>query len=278
MSLNLEAGVEPVAGYTLIRKLGQGGFGEVWEAEAPGGVRVALKFIRLGTAQAGPELRALEVIRNIRHPHLLDVQFAVPVEDCLVVAMPLCDESLWDRLKECQKEGRPGLPRDELIGYMEELARAIDFLNEPRHPAGDGHLVGVQHRDIKPQNIFLVGGSVRLADFGLAKILEASRASHTGSMSPHYVAPEAIEGDGRPPERPVFAGGDLLPAPHRQAAGHGQDDQRDHLQPPQRDPRPLGPPGGGAAGRRPGAGEGAGRPLAHLPGLRDRPRGGSPGG
>ena len=91
MSLNLEAGVEPVAGYTLIRKLGQGGFGEVWEAEAPGGVRVALKFIRLGTAQAGPELRALEVIRNIRHPHLLDVQFAVPVEDCLIVAMPLCD-------------------------------------------------------------------------------------------------------------------------------------------------------------------------------------------
>ena len=157
-------------------------------------MRIALKFIRLGTAKAGPELRALEVIRNIRHPHLLDVQFAVPVEDCLIVAMPLCDQSLWDRLKECQKEGRPGLPRDELIGYMEELARAIDFLNEPRHPAGDGHLVGVQHRDIKPQNIFLVGGSVRLADFGLAKILEASCANHTGSMSPHYVAPEALKG------------------------------------------------------------------------------------
>ena len=116
------------------------------------------------------------------------------MEDCLIVAMPLCDQSLWDRLKECQKEGRPGLPRDELIGYMEELARAIDFLNEPRHPAGDGHLVGVQHRDIKPQNIFLVGGSVRLADFGLAKILEASCANHTGSMSPHYVAPEALKG------------------------------------------------------------------------------------
>jgi serine/threonine-protein kinase len=194
MPLNLEAGVEPVAGYKLIRKLGRGGFGEAWEAEAPGGVRVALKFIRLGNAQAGPELRGLEVIRNIRHPHLLDVQFAVQVEDCLVIAMPLCDESLWDRLKECTKEGPPGLPRDDLLRLMGELAEAVDFLNEPRHPAGDGRLVGVQHRDIKPHNIFLVGGSVRLADFGLAKILEASCARHTGSMSPDYVAPEALKG------------------------------------------------------------------------------------
>ena len=99
-----------------------------------------------------------------------------------------------DRLRECRAQGLPGLPRDELLGYMDELARAVDFLNEPRHQAGDGGLVGVQHRDIKPHNIFLVGGSVRLADFGLAKVLEASSASHTGSMSPHYVAPEVLEG------------------------------------------------------------------------------------
>ena len=77
---------------------------------------------------------------------------------------------------------------------MDELARAVDFLNEPRHKTGDGGLVGVQHRDIKPHNIFLVGGSARLADFGLAKVLEATSASHTGRMSPHYVAPEVIEG------------------------------------------------------------------------------------
>ena len=180
MSLSLEVGAEAVPGYRLVRELGQGGFGNVWEAEAPGGVRVALKFIRLDTAQAGPELRALEVIRNIRHPHLLDIQFAVRREDYLVIAMPLCDRSLWDRLRECRGKDRPGLPPEELLGYMDELARAVDFLNEPRHPAGDGTLVGVQHRDIKPQNIFLVGGSVRLADFGLAKILEGSVADHSG--------------------------------------------------------------------------------------------------
>ena len=195
MSLSLEVGAEAVPGYRLVRELGQGGFGTVWEAEAPGGVRVALKFIRLDTAQAGPELRALEVIRNIRHPHLLDIQFAVRREDYLVIAMPLCDRSLWDRLSECRGKDRPGLPPGELRGYMDELAGAVDFLNEPRHPAGDGTLVGVQHRDIKPQNIFLVGGSVRLADFGLAKILQGSVADHSGGLSPNYVAPEMLEGE-----------------------------------------------------------------------------------
>src|SRR4051812_44702818 len=99
MPLDLVAGGEPVSGYRILRKLGQGGFGEVWEAEAPGGVHVALKIIRLDTDRAQPELRALELIRNIRHPHLLDIQFAVQVEESLVIAMPLCDRSLFDRLK-----------------------------------------------------------------------------------------------------------------------------------------------------------------------------------
>src|SRR3954454_3723275 len=194
MPLVLDAGVEPIPGYLLVRPLGRGGFGEVWEATAPGAIRVALKFIRLGTEEAGSEQRALEVIRDIRHPHLLDVQFAVRVDDCLIMAMPLCEQSLMDRLRACQREGEPGLPRDELLGYMDELAQAVDYLNEPRHRSPDGTLVGVQHRDIKPHNVFLVGGSVRLADFGVAKILEATMATHTGKMSAHYVAPEVLKG------------------------------------------------------------------------------------
>ena len=87
-------------------------------------MRVALKFIPFDEHKVGPELRALEAIRDIRHPHLLDVQFAVRAGEFLVIAMPLCEQSLWDRLSACQKQGCIGVPPDELLGYMDELARA----------------------------------------------------------------------------------------------------------------------------------------------------------
>ncbi len=194
-TLYLGAGAEPIAGYRLIRLVGEGGFGVVWEAEAPGGVRVALKFVRLDDRRSARELRALDIVRNIRHPHLLDVQFAVRCGNCLVLGMPLCDRSLSDRLRACRATGRPGVPLGELLRYMRELAGAIDYLNEPRHPVGaGGRLAGIQHRDIKPRNILLAGGSARLADFGLAKLLEANMESHSGCMSADYVAPEQLRG------------------------------------------------------------------------------------
>src|SRR6185312_5944512 len=139
MEMTISVGIEPIPGYRFIKKLGQGGFGEVWEAEAPGGVRVAIKVIRIDSVHSKPEVRSLELIRNIRHPHLLDVQFSVEVDDCLLIAMPLCDSSLWDRYKECRERGQVGIPIGELIGYMQELAKAVDFLNEARHSTGDGH-------------------------------------------------------------------------------------------------------------------------------------------
>jgi hypothetical protein len=71
---------------------------------------VALKFIRLDTRDAGLEERSLEVIRNIRHVHLLGVQFATRIADILVIATPLCDQPLLDRLHAFQAEGRPGIP------------------------------------------------------------------------------------------------------------------------------------------------------------------------
>jgi formylglycine-generating enzyme required for sulfatase activity len=98
--------------------------------------------------------------------------------------MELADRSLLDRLQEATGQGLPGIPLTELLEYMHDAARGIDHLNA----------LGIQHRDIKPHNLLLVGDGVRVADFGLAKLLHHTLTSNTGAMTPAYAAPEFFQG------------------------------------------------------------------------------------
>jgi hypothetical protein len=187
-----QAGNEPVPGYQLVKRLGQGGFGEVWQAIGPGGFPVAMKFIRLGAPSGDIELRSLELMKTIRHPNLLGQFGAWRQEETLIIAMELAEGTLLSRHAAAVAEGLPGIPAEELLEYMTDAARGIDYLNEPRPEDGQPH--GIQHRDIKPANLLLVGGCVKVADFGLAKVLQNSLASNTGSMTLAYAAPECING------------------------------------------------------------------------------------
>jgi serine/threonine protein kinase len=193
MNHGLKRGAEPVHGYTLIEPLGRGGFGEVWKATGPGGFQVALKFVALEGKVGTVELRALEVIKSIRHPHLLANFGSWQRDGLLIIAMELADKTLSDRLNECLDQGLPGIPAPEIFEYFLEAAKGLDFLNEPRHPSGEGGTQGIQHRDIKPQNLLLVGGSVKVADFGLARMLEHSMTNHTGSVTTSYAPPEFFQ-------------------------------------------------------------------------------------
>jgi serine/threonine protein kinase len=186
------AGAEPVPGYQLVKRLGQGGFGEVWQATGPGGFPVAMKFIRLGAPSGNVELRALELMKHLRHPNLLGQFGAWRRDETLIVAMELAEGTLLSRHTAAVADGLPGIPVAELLEYMADAARGIDYLNEPRPAEGQPH--GIQHRDIKPANLLLVGGCVKVGDFGLAKVLQNTMASNTGSMTLAYSAPECING------------------------------------------------------------------------------------
>ena len=190
MEITLEAGAEPVPGYRLVERLGRGGCGEVWKATGPGGFELALKFVCLAESIGPLELRALQIIKDIRHPHLLATFGAWQVGRYLIIAMELAERTLLDRFRETAGQGFPGIPVPEIHEHFLDAARGLDYLNEPRHPSGGAEPVGIQHRDVKPQNLLLVGGSVKVADFGLARILEHTQTSHTGSMTPAYAAPE----------------------------------------------------------------------------------------
>jgi formylglycine-generating enzyme required for sulfatase activity len=177
-----------VEGFTLISELGRGGFGQVWKATGPGGFPVAMKYVRLDQRAAQLEIRSLELMREIRHPYLLGLFGAWHREGWLIVAMELADGTLWQRHKQLIAAGEPGIPREDLLQRMDEAARGLDHLNS----------LSIQHRDVKPQNLLLVGGSVKVADFGLAKVLENSLGNNTGAMTPAYAAPEFLEGKTSP--------------------------------------------------------------------------------
>ncbi len=184
-TLHLKPGVRALPEYELVNRLGRGGFGEVWSALGPGGVRVALKFIRLDSKAGQLELKALHTILPVRHAHLLSLHGAWTEHGYLILAQDLADETLLDRLMTCKQAGHAGIPPEELIKYLIDAAEGLDYLNQT---------VRIQHRDVKPQNLFLVGRSIKVADFGLVTVLEKSVTTTVGGMTPAFAAPEMFDG------------------------------------------------------------------------------------
>jgi hypothetical protein len=187
MTFRATEGAEPFPGYVLTKRLGTGGFGEVWQATAPGGLAKAVKIIygNLSDSRAEQELRALSRIREVRHPFLLSLDRFETIDDQVLIVMELAEGSLLDRFAQCREGGQPGVPRQELLGHLRDAADALDYMN-------DHH--DLQHLDIKPQNLLLVGGRIKVADFGLVKDLQGTSASATGGVTPIYASPEAFDG------------------------------------------------------------------------------------
>jgi serine/threonine-protein kinase len=194
---------ETIGRYRLEELLGEGAVGVVFAARDEAGARVALKLLR-------PELSEdhVMVARFEREAELareLDTRHVVPILELgrsngrAYLAMPFyAGGSLAHRLRAL---GPLGL--DEATELAAQLARGLDAL----------HARGVLHRDVKPSNVLLDGeGIAALADFGLARSADSTRLTADGQLlgTPHYLAPELIEGQEAARESDVYALGCVL--------------------------------------------------------------------
>ncbi len=179
--------VEPIPGYILRERIGSGGYGEVWKADAPGGLAKAIKLV-YGYAdgdRGSRELKAMGLIKTLRHPFLLSLERIEIIEGQLVIVTELADCSLKDRFEIRRAEGLRGIPRPELLQYMRDAADALDYMNEQH---------SLQHLDVKPENLLLVGDHVKVADFGLVKDVQRQTVSMLGGLTPVYASPELFNG------------------------------------------------------------------------------------
>ena len=179
--------------YHLIRPLGRGGMGVVWQAHDGLLDRgVAVKEIYLPTATAGPDnpansfalrgVREAQAAAQLRHPGIITVHDVVIDDGRPWIVMELVDgRSLAQAVAA---DGALPEQRAALIGLQ-----VLDAL-------WAAHRHGILHRDVKPANILLDGDRVVLTDFGIAAIDGATALTATGQMvgSPAYLAPERING------------------------------------------------------------------------------------
>jgi hypothetical protein len=177
---------ERVGGYRLLRPLGEGGMGAVYEAEDASGQRVAVKLISFAydTSEQAVERFRQEgrLASTIAHPRCVFVLAADEEAGQPYIVMELMPGAT---LEDVVRERGP-------LTVEEAVAKILDVIDGLQ----EAHRRGVIHRDVKPSNCFAeADGRVKVGDFGLAKSLVSdARLTTTGTFvgTPLYASPEQI--------------------------------------------------------------------------------------
>ncbi|HEY4130534.1 MAG TPA: serine/threonine-protein kinase, partial [Gemmatimonadaceae bacterium] len=183
--------------YTIDRELGGGGMSRVYVAHDAALRRDVVVKVLPPDLVAGVNVerfrREILMAAGLQHPHIVPVLSSGETDGLPWFTMPFVQgESLRERLT------RGPLPIADCVNILREVAKALAYAHER----------GVVHRDIKPDNVLITGGTAVVTDFGIAKALSASRTAENptatrGSLTqvgmsigtPMYMAPEQAAAD-----------------------------------------------------------------------------------
>lgn len=193
-----------VGPYRILRRLGEGGMGIVYEAEDTRlDRRVALKLMRVGDDAARRRLvREARMGAAVTHPLICRVYELGEWNGQPYIAM-----ELLSGVPLATHIGGRALPAAEALGLARSIVEALGVL----------HAHGIVHRDLKPSNIFITPGGVKVLDFGLARPMAAAETvaadvtrSGTFVGTPRYAAPELLNGGAVDARADVFSAGVIL--------------------------------------------------------------------
>jgi serine/threonine protein kinase len=205
--------------YRVVRRIGQGGMGTVYEAvHTQIGQRAAVKVLNPNLAGRETYARRFideaRVVGKVGHPGLIKVfDFGKTADRDLYILMEFLEgEELWDRIKPLHSQGET-LPLRDTLRIARQVASALAAV----------HAQNIIHRDLKPENVFPVrdpdspsGERAKILDFGIAKLTEGEaggRRTTTGTAlgTPTYMSPEQCEGSSDLTDRvDVYALGVML--------------------------------------------------------------------
>ncbi|MEV4253833.1 serine/threonine-protein kinase [Spirillospora sp. NPDC049652] len=205
----MRGGLELAGRYRLEAPLGRGGMGEVWRGvdlrlRRP----VAVKILPL-TMAADPVAvarfrREAEIAATLNHPGITTVfdidEHQYGDERLLFLVMELMQGRDLQRTLGDHPDGMP------IAGVVDLAAQVLDAMSA-------AHGRGIVHRDLKPANLFLLtGGRVKVCDFGIARLVAATKITATGGSAgtPVYMAPEQIQGRAVDQRTDLYAFGCVL--------------------------------------------------------------------
>jgi serine/threonine protein kinase len=195
---DIRAGTEPVPGYRLLKRIGRGGFGEVWEAiSVNDNTKLALKFLDCKHQPASlvvNEIKLLIQLRDLKHDNLLQFYSVTTGKNIIILSMELAEGSLNDLHYIYRTDHRSHMPPNVLLNLMAQAAEGLDFIAEQKLPSATSlSQQGMQHCDVKPSNFLLLKNQLKVADFGLSGP-QIWNAKGKAFGTPPYAPPELYEG------------------------------------------------------------------------------------